>query len=224
MERVTPLYEVTRGQDRFTYDDDAHVYTLNGAVLPSNTRILEAGGITSYDDVPQERLEYAKNRGKAVHRAVQLYLEGTLDRSALHPDISPYLMGFERFLELTRFEANIVERPIYSKQWRFATTPDLIGQFPKNPPTNSIVEIKTTAASVNPGRIQTAGQLLATTEYYAPDAKVENTDRYVLELKPLDFKLHGPFLNTQEEIVVFQSCVWISNWKMRYGRQNGGHK
>src|SRR3990167_2311324 len=113
--------DIVKGSDRFTYDDDTHVYTLNGSPIPSNTRILEAGGITNYDDVPKDRLEYAKNRGKAVHKAAELHLNGMLDRYTLHQDVAPYLEGFVRFEKLSGFKSLMTETPIYSKVWRFGT-------------------------------------------------------------------------------------------------------
>lgn len=61
---------------------------------PRVTEIIRAVGLSkSYDGIDP----FYRERGTAVHRAVQLELEGTLDEATLDEVCVPYLEGFRKF-------------------------------------------------------------------------------------------------------------------------------
>lgn len=72
-----------------TFDADAHAYYLDGLRLPSVTQILERTGIVDYSYIPPRVREMALERGRAVHEAIALDLEGDLDEASVEP-----IMGY----------------------------------------------------------------------------------------------------------------------------------
>lgn len=74
------------------------------ATLPRVTEILRAVGLAkTYPDTPG--MVYARERGRALHRAIELHAQGILDEQSVHPAIRP---GFEAYL---RFRESAPEPP-----------------------------------------------------------------------------------------------------------------
>lgn len=55
------------------YDDDEHVYLVDGVIVPSVTQLLQAKFKNKYDKVSPEVLNRAAERGTAIHKAVEDY-------------------------------------------------------------------------------------------------------------------------------------------------------
>lgn len=203
------MYTVQTPHGLFRYNHDAHEYYLDDVRLENNTSILENVGITDFSMVPPETLKQAQLRGRAVHAAVQYLEDGVLDWNTLHPKIADYTKQYQKWRTMTDFKPILVERPMFSKIWGYGTTIDLLGQFRER---WAIVEIKSGVDAVESGKIQTAGQMLTFPEmrWDLPPGCPDNPDRYVLELRPEKFKLNGPFLQTDYDLAVFKSAVWIN--------------
>lgn len=108
--------------DSFTFDPEKHEYRLGGVRLPSVTEIIAAVGATS--DKSWMDPFYAE-RGKAVHTAIQLHLEGDLDEETLDDEVRPRFERWLRWWRKSGMSGGVVEKPMYS--WRgFAGTPDLL--------------------------------------------------------------------------------------------------
>lgn len=61
---------------RLTYNDEFHTYKIDGNIVPSVTQLLDTG---EYNNVPEEVLEYARQKGTLVHKEIEEYLkEGKL--------------------------------------------------------------------------------------------------------------------------------------------------
>jgi hypothetical protein len=205
------MYSIETPHGLFQYQDETHTYTLNGSKLDNNTSILQSVGITDFSGVPPETLEKARIRGKAVHAAIHYLEEGTLEYETLHPVVRNHVDQYLKFKEMTEWKPEILERPIFSKLIGYGTTTDQIGKMKER---WSILEIKTGTNILHAAKIQTAGQLLAIQEclYMLPNVP-PNPDRLVLELHEEKWKLHGPFLNTEQHIAVFRSAIWLNNYK-----------
>ena len=57
--------------------------------------------------IPQDETyfnEFVANRGTVLHHAYRLALLGKLDRSSLHPDLTPYMDSFDAWRESTAIE------------------------------------------------------------------------------------------------------------------------
>lgn len=76
------------------FDEEKHEYFLGKKKVPSVTSILQKVGLSK--DFSGIDLFYAE-RGKAVHLAIQYFLEGRLDESSLDLVIHPYFEGFKKY-------------------------------------------------------------------------------------------------------------------------------
>ena len=109
------------------FDAHSHTYTVEGRVIPSVTQILKAAKIIDYSGIPQDVLQAASRRGRAVHSAIEYLLEGSLDRTTIDPRIAGYLGAAERFLAEAKVEAHAFERRDYHPELWYAGTFDILG-------------------------------------------------------------------------------------------------
>jgi hypothetical protein len=109
----------------FEYDDATHEYFVGGRSYVSITQALEWTGLRPpfYRDP-----ETYRHRGKAVHRATELWDLGTLDEGSA-VDVAGWLDGWKAYRNEWDFVPVRVERPGYSKTWRFAGTSDRVGKI-----------------------------------------------------------------------------------------------
>ena len=109
-----------------TFDAAKHEYRVNGAVLPSVTQVLR--DFYDFSMVAPDVLEYARQRGVAVHKAVQLDIDNDLDEASVAPEISGYLEAWRNFRSqcgLRQADFGEVERPMYHPTYKYAGTPDM---------------------------------------------------------------------------------------------------
>ena len=59
-------------ESNIDFDEEFHIYRLNGRIIPSVTQILDDG---EYQKVDEKILEYARKKGTLVHKEIQEYLE-----------------------------------------------------------------------------------------------------------------------------------------------------
>lgn len=104
--------------------EEEHKYLLADKEVPSVNQILKAEGI-----LPNF---YSNNHncllGTYTHQAIQLYYRSILDINSLVGEVKERFSGFEKFIsDFPEFANPLeVEKPLYSQQWEFAGTPDLI--------------------------------------------------------------------------------------------------
>lgn len=106
------------------FREEDHSYWVNGERYPGVTEILrETGQAKDWSDVPA----YYRERGSAVHKAVELWIKGTLDEESLDPVIVPY---FEQFTGWARKKGMaglwLAENSYGSEKMVYAGTIDLI--------------------------------------------------------------------------------------------------
>lgn len=111
---------------KVTFREEDHTYWSEGGLeVPSVTGILKAVGLskdfTSVDN-------FYRERGIAVHEAIQLYADNNLDEKSLDPVIVPYLEGAKRFLD-TMKEKPKAEVVYGNEPYWFAGTVD--AEFPE---------------------------------------------------------------------------------------------
>lgn len=88
--------DILTGVDSFTpqvvFEEDTHTYYLEDKELPSVTSLLDTGDyINGALNVPEEILEYARQKGTLVHKEIEEYLKyGTLG----------FTQEFEEFVKL----------------------------------------------------------------------------------------------------------------------------
>ena len=110
---------------------DGHIYTDArvdgvGRLYPSVTTILKAEGFIDtrfYDD-------WSRDRGSMIHLATAYDDAGELDEENLDPVILPYLKAWRRFRKESGFVPEQIEPPMMSTAYKYAGTPDRIGELP----------------------------------------------------------------------------------------------
>lgn len=122
--------------------EDTHEYLVDGESFPSVTEIL-APLHRSYSSVNPSVLEYARNRGKAVHEALELYdLCGELEVTS---EIEGYARAYLEWCDIYRPKWTEVEQIVYSISYGYAGTLDRAGFL--NGGEFAIVDIKTSQPS-----------------------------------------------------------------------------
>jgi hypothetical protein len=109
------------------FDEAKHEYKVAGAIVPGVTRIL--GDLSAFKRLDPEMLAAASQRGKLVHRAVELYNNRDLDEASLHTDLEPYVRGWKRFCDDYQYEPIYNELRIHSERWNYCGTLDTMGTW-----------------------------------------------------------------------------------------------
>lgn len=105
------------------FEAEGHKY---GNGLESVTGILKAEGFIDtrfYDD-------WSRDRGSMIHLATAYDDQGELDEETLDPVILPYLEAWRRFRKESGFVPEKIEPSMMSTAYRYAGTPDRIGELP----------------------------------------------------------------------------------------------
>lgn len=84
--------------DVFHFDNERHVYTLNGVVIPSVTQLLTPLTQSEYAHIDKKILEIACKRGTQIHKLVEQILNGEdCDLTTLPPQWFGYYYAFSRW-------------------------------------------------------------------------------------------------------------------------------
>lgn len=155
------------------FDEAMHTYLVDGQEVPSVTEILKPLSNRSYSSVNASVLEYARNRGSAVHEALEIYdLGGDLE---VVPETAPYIQAYLEWEQIYKPRWIGVEQIVYTDSFGAVDAPyigtlDRIGYL--NDGKLSVVDIKTS----NPTKealvsvcCQTAAYAEAYLDMYDPD-------------------------------------------------------
>ena len=180
--------------------DESHVYHDSaGRVVPGVTGIIRACGLMDENGWN----DYARDRGRAVHKAVELYERGTLDPDSLDPAIVPYLAAWVEFKEQTGYVALECEQIVFHPIYRYAGTLDQVGVLDSK---SAVVDLKTGAQAAWWG-VQTA----------AYNAVAKRRVRYSLELKG-DGTWRLVQHTDKRDINIFLACLTVAGWRAGRGR------
>lgn len=96
--------------------------------LPRVTAVLADLGLgPDLSRVAPDVLEVARERGAAVHRAVEALTYGYYDEADVHPDAAPYVAAYQKFVAESGFQPIAAEIEVTHPVWRFRGHPDVIG-------------------------------------------------------------------------------------------------
>ena len=140
------------------FDPAEHRYWLGERELPSVTRIIAP--LVSFDGIPESVLTFAAERGRAVHRATELWDDDDLDIESLDPALLGYLTAWQRFRRETGAVILQSERPRGSAALGFAGTPDRVAQLPTLGDRVWLLDIKTALTLHDWMGVQLAGYKL----------------------------------------------------------------
>lgn len=92
------------------FDEKHHKYrNTKGTVVPSTTQVFGILGCNDFDGVPADVLEWKRNYGIAVHRAIEFLVAGDLDWDSLDEAIIPAVTGLEMKLKAMQFKYEAAE-------------------------------------------------------------------------------------------------------------------
>lgn len=130
----------TPDNEGLVLDAASHRYTWNGRPVGGVSQILQALGLVD----PTWFTPESRDRGTAVHRAVQLLAEGRLDWSSVDPRILGYVQAGDRFLRDAGVPIGecVTERIVYHPAHRYAGKLDLFAECFGSP---AVVDFKSGA-------------------------------------------------------------------------------
>ena len=180
------------------FDEAKHEYTNDGVVYTSVTQIIGASGL--YGNAVNYFDERSRDRGKKVHKIVELHLKGILNRDTVDPALAGYFNAWLKFEKDTGFKAGLIECLLYNDTQRIAGRVDLIREDGE-----AIYDLKTSTTPSPATGIQLAGY-----EYlYGSPCK-----RFALHLgaegkyrPPIEYK-------DRADRGVFLAACTLYNWKL----------
>jgi hypothetical protein len=146
------------GSERLTFDAATHTYRHDGFVVPSVTTVLAGVRLIDFSRANPSDLDDARDRGHAVHAAVQYDCEGVLDEATVAPGLLGYVDAARQWRLDARFDPFAVECRVYHPEYRYAGTADMVGYLDGAP---VVVDWKTGRASEVAADLQLAAYVAA---------------------------------------------------------------
>ena len=192
-----------------TFDAAKHEYRLDGAVVPSVTQVLAP--LYDFDRIPADVLERKRQIGKALDDLIELDLRDDLDESSIDPALDGYFKAWRLFSKEKRVSVLELQKPVFSKTFRFAGTPDFWGTLDDHA---ALVDWKCTADMHPAVALQTAGYELAGEESIVGWPR--GIRRYGVQFKPDGTYAITQYIDKQDR-GTFLSLLSLQNWKARNG-------
>ena len=186
---------------KLIFDEENHIYTLDGVRVPSVTQILQGAGLVSFNAVNPDILERAQKFGSASHLACALDDKNQLDMKSLDPALLPYLENWRQFKKdfgITEFAE--IEKQVFSKRYQYAGCLDRLWE-------NTLIEIKTSTSIP----ITTGLQLIGYQTAYREMTKIRIKRRLCVQLLEGTYKLQE--YKDKTDKTAFLSCVNLYHWK-----------
>ena len=143
---------------RIEFDEEKHIYTVDGKQVPSVTDICNPITSEHYGAINAAILEMASRRGTAVHEATQLIDLGVVPED--DPEIDAYVNAYLDFLLDYKPKWEYIEYIGYNADMGYCGTIDRAGQVGNE---FWVLDLKTTASPTKENYIATCCQ----TEAYA---------------------------------------------------------
>jgi hypothetical protein len=188
-----------------TFDKDSHSYFVNGVPIRCVSDIIRRSGLSDYSIIPDDVLQYATERGKAVHVATEYADRDILCTDSVCGKISPYLNAWSFFKYENDVKILEIEKIVYSKKLWYAGTVDRILSIGG---VECIVDIKTASrVNIPAARMQLAAYAIAV------DKKIA---RMVVQLKK-DGNYTLIRFSKDEDIKIFTKMSEVDLWKTKNG-------
>lgn len=190
-------------------NEASHVYTVGDRRVPGVTELLSS--LYDWSGIPNAVLEFARERGSAIHKACELHDLGTLDEDSVDDVVAPYLKAWIKFVDETGFEASVIETSLYHTIG-YAGTPDrggVFNRFAGRP--RAVVDIKGVSKISPVTGVQLAAyKRLLTANGFEPE------QRYAVQLLPNgNYRLHH--FTAPEDDACFMAQLATYNWKDKHG-------
>lgn len=195
-------------------------YYLGGKPYPRVSYILGRARGNSFAGVSAQVLAAARDRGRAVHAAIELLNRGELDEASLHPIVKPYVDSYRAWAAILRPETDASERTMVSERHCFGGRCDWTGRLTasKQAKTRWIIDFKSGAPQPT-DPLQTAAYWQLATEQGEHKGTLLRASLYVHnDGRPATFVPH----NNPSDLAVFLAYRTICGWEEQaYGNGNG---
>lgn len=193
---------------KIEFEAPSHRYRLDGRLVPNVTRVI--GDLQDFGSIPVGALERKRAIGSALHRAIELDLEGELDLQSIDPNVSGYFLAWRTFMGEKHLECYLVECRVASSKYRYAGTLDLVGEMDGK---EVLIDAKVSREPHPAARLQTAAYLQAACEmgFLAP-----STRRFALYLHA-DGRYSLEPHTARDDLAVFLACLARYNWRLGHG-------
>ena len=192
-------------ETRLTFDEETHIYRLDGVIVPSVTKILKELALVDFSGIDPVVLNKKAELGTYVHKCCELMVQDDLDRENVLLEARGYAQAFEKFLnEMCRgaspFRILEMEKRVFHPFLRYAGTLDILAERDNE---QWIIDIKTGSPQIT-FPLQTAAY---------SDCLGGGHKRACLYLsKDGTYRLDAHL--DMNDIRTWQSCVGLYHWKM----------
>ena len=107
-----------------TFDNKKHEYTLNGSVVPGVTTVLRSVGISDFSNIKKSVLDYACQKGTAIHLACEYYDKNILGDVPAVIDL--YFKQWCLFCDKFKPDFLEIENRVFCDKFKYAGTIDRI--------------------------------------------------------------------------------------------------
>lgn len=198
------------------FDGPSHTYKVGGVVVPGVTSVLRDLSIMKRLDPVM--LVQAADRGRRVHKTIELYCKDDLNEGQLPSELVPYLRAWKRFVDDRDFEFIYGEQIVFSERWGYAGTFDLFGTWKSTGKRRPMIllDVKSGAADPVHGP-QTAAYLEATLEMDLLGIPRRHTpQRAALRLQPNGYYQVDDYMDPMDWST-FLAALTVHKFKDRHG-------
>lgn len=195
------------------FDEEEHLYRLDGKPVPGVTRPLEM--LYDFRFVKEEDLQRSRDLGKKVHKTVELFEAGSLDRTSLHVTLDNHLVQWERFKADFGYIPRSFERFVGSRKYGYCGQIDSEGiLLPTDdlPEYDLLLDIKT-GEEYAAHELQTMGYLIAAVEQGIISEKSKRASLYLWK-DGYCLRWHS---NPMDK-AAFLSAMTIYHWRHHNGK------
>jgi len=198
----------------FSFDENTHIYsTPVHGVIPGCTRVLDQGGLVSFDHVDRDILERKSELGREVHKACHLFNQNKPFKC--DPQIDGYILSWKRTTIALKFVPRLSEfRQIATVNGMFFGMQIDVEGLVLNEDT--IIDLKIGQVCPHHG-IQLAGYALGLyhPRLETPAGRFRTRKRIVAQLQEDGSlaKLHR--FEDKSDFDVFVSALYTTYWKMQ---------
>lgn len=191
--------------EHLTFAETTHTYYLDGQEVMGPTSVISSLAITNFDRVSLDILERAQAFGDFLHKATNYLDQGILDWESVAPELEPYLRQWEKFRESNVQKFLAIEKPVYSRRFKFAGTLDRV--FINQSGKVALLDIKS-ALNPHPGTaLQTAAYQIAWEEMGGEKIK----ERMAIHIRP-DGVRKEPYSDRGDKDM-FLMALAVAKWK-----------
>lgn len=194
------------------FDLDHRYEDQNGNHYVSVTQAMSLLMEKRYRFVPRETLEYAAQRGTAVHACAEYDDYGDLDESSVDSEWWPYLEAWRSFKKDFKPEIIFNELRLINPVRKYAGAVDRVVKIKND---YWIIDLKTTATLFEEVGIQLAAYEKLLKE------NIENPSKIVFKRAAVQLKSDGSYFfhecKSKDDYSAFESCLTLFNWAKNHG-------